>query len=54
LAKINISGYEVLIDDENLVLVKTHKYHIENGMAKNSGLYYFARHLQIGGEKNGI
>jgi len=46
----NISGYDVLIDDEDYERLKGFKYNVYRG-DEERGLYYFSRNLYVDGKR---
>jgi len=51
--KINISGYCVIIDNEDYSRIKELKYFVNKAQIKNSGLYYFSRNIYIDEKRTG-
>jgi len=47
----NISGYDVLIDDEDYERLKEFKYNVYRHKVIEQGLYYFYRNIYINGKK---
>lgn len=47
----SISGYDVLLDDEDYDRLKGFKYYVHKRIADKYGRYYFARHICTEGKK---
>lgn len=46
----NISGYDVLIDEEDYERLNVYKYHVHRG-EENRGYYYFERPIYVNGKR---
>jgi len=49
---VEISGYTVLIDDEDVWMVNKYRYGVQKMKLQNAGLYYFMRSSNVQGKKD--
>jgi hypothetical protein len=52
--EIEISGYKVLIDDEDFEKVSRYKWHVKRSYLKRTGNYYFTTRPYINGKRGSI